>query len=391
MTHEPISYDYVKILNQAKIFSIIRSYGPTTQAQIARVTGLSQPTVTRVIARLQSYGLVITVGKTSSSLKVGRRGDQIAVDTKNFGVVTVIVGTGTTLLTLNNLDGEILEERVFPMIDQQSEPCDYSTVLEQIVKFIAELIGKAKELSIPILGIGISVPGMVNDSKGLVINAPTLNWINCPLGADLEKAFPYPICVENDVNLAALGEFGYGAGKGSANFILVYLGEGLGAGVIINNELYRGSHQGAAEVGYMVPNVNEVQRNYQTGPGAYENLLTGRALRNMAQNQFGKNCSAQEIFIAADQREPWAVSIIQEFIKNLAMLLINVSVMIDPDVIILTGGLTKSAHIFYNQVNQLVKDTKVVTTDIVVSQIGIKASLLGSTLNILSHVVKTIV
>lgn len=188
-------------------------------------------------------------------------------------IVSVDMG-GTKILTsvLNSKKG---------IIARQKKPTNITSGTKIYVKDIAELINKVVSISKlkkeNIVAVCLGVPGSVNPQTGIIGFAPNLGIKNYKMKAELEKLIPYPVLLENDVNLGALGVKNYGAGKKSINMLAVFVGTGIGGGVIINGKIHRGFNFVAGEIGHML-----VQKN---GPkcgcgkkGCFEALASRTAI-----------------------------------------------------------------------------------------------------------------
>ena len=190
-------------------------------------------------------------------------------------IVSVDMG-GTKILAsvLNSKKG---------IIARQKKPTDINSGTKVYVKDIAELINKVVSISKlkkeNIVAVCLGVPGSVNPQTGIIGFAPNLGIKNYKMKSGLEKLIPYPVLLENDVNLGALGVKHYGVGKKSVNMLAVFVGTGIGGGVIINGKIYRGFNFVAGEIGHML-----VQKN---GPkcgcgkkGCFEALASRTAIVN---------------------------------------------------------------------------------------------------------------
>jgi len=190
-------------------------------------------------------------------------------------IVSVDMG-GTKILAsvLNSKKG---------IIARQKKPTDINSGTKVYVKDIAELINKVVSISKlkkeNIVAVCLGVPGSVNPTTGIIGFAPNLAIKNYKMKSELEKLIPYPVLLENDVNLGVLGIKNYGAGKKSVNMLAVFVGTGIGGGVIINGKIYRGFNFVAGEIGHMM-----VQKN---GPkcgcgkkGCFEALASRTAIVN---------------------------------------------------------------------------------------------------------------
>lgn len=160
-------------------------------------------------------------------------------------------------MALVSLTGKVIEKTTFST--QQHLGVQ---LIEKLVDSLYKLMKKQNLSDSKILGIGIGVPGITDFEKGIVIDAPTLGWCNYPLRQVLEEKLSYPIYIDNDVNVSVIGEKWQGAAKNKRNILKVMLGTGIGCGMILENELYRGASYAAGEVGYMVTDQSALNKGY---------------------------------------------------------------------------------------------------------------------------------
>ena len=184
--------------------------------------------------------------------------------------------------------------------------------------------------------VAIGAPGPIDSRRGVLVNPPNLpGWQNSPLAAILTEAMGCPAHLENDANLAGLGEFHQGAGRGTRNLVYITWSTGIGGGLVVDGELYSGSHGAAGEIGHMVLDPD--------GPvdgcgqrGCLEVFAGGRQL----QKRTGE--SAAEIFEAAERGEREALEIVTTAARYMGVALVNLTNLCDPDMIVIGGGVSRS-------------------------------------------------
>jgi glucokinase len=215
--------------------------------------------------------------------------------------------------------------------------------------------------------------------------APSLNWRDYPLKQKLEKRFRLPCLVDNDVNLAALGEQWFGAGDGAHNIVLITIGTGVGAGLIVDGVLYRGHNHAAGEVGFLLSNRAELDQSYKKF-GALESVISGvgiaeRAQRSLADTRARKRptpITAQDVFDAYRRREAWSIPLINETIDYLSIAIVNISTLLDPELIILGGGVSESADVLLPAVQARIQNILPKTPTLKVSTLGRRAAVMGA-------------
>lgn len=225
--------------------------------------------------------------------------------------------------------------------------------VELLKRTMADLLDESgtdlKDLS----SLAVGVPGPIEFESGKVVIAPNVpHWENLPLRTMIEEVFPVPIALDNDVNMAALGEFWNGVARSCPNFFFLALGTGVGGGVFINGQLHRGQRCSAGEIGYMV--LHPFQRDRRQGDlGWLESVASGLSLDQAGQKLASRNSasllnqlvesselvSSRHVFEAADRGDQECQKILEEVFEYLGIAIFNVVAMLDPDLIVIGGGI----------------------------------------------------
>jgi glucokinase len=197
-----------------------------------------------------------------------------------------------------------------------------------------------EEASLPresLRALAAGAPGITDTDEGIVIATSYLNgWRNVPLRALLEEKLGVPVAIENDVNAAALGEGRAGVARGISDFVFLAIGTGIGAGIVLNGQLFRGKKWVAGEVGYMlVPGVSEAP--VEPGmPGALEDAVGGEGVKAQWQRRWSesktslpKDVRATEIFDHAVEQDPLAQEVLQFSARTLAYAIYNISLVLN--------------------------------------------------------------
>ena len=263
--------------------------------------------------------------------------------------------------------------------------------------FIETLLAEAVGLGGVIRGVGVGVPGVVDSETGDVEVCPALDWEHFPLQERLNQHFNVqgpdgkgiPVLVENDVNLAALGEVWFGLDKEVNTLVLIAMGTGVGAGVVINGMVYPGSHALAGEIGYLLPDRASLDKTYP-GFGALEQRISGsgiaaraRELLSASQRELdGEAITAESVFAAARAGEDWARSVVAETVDGLAQAVAAVQLALDPEIILLSGGVTRGADLLVTPVLQRLEGRIPRLPCFQVSRLGYQAGVLGAVVKI---------
>jgi glucokinase len=332
-----ISSTYMRRINRAAILELIRREAPIARSDIARKLNVSLPTVMRIVEDLIDSRLVLELDETEAS--GGRRRRLLSFNPSENLVIGINMGGMVIFGALADIGGTILAERRMPMSQ------DAELTLEHLGQMIADFLGNAARAGKNVLGIGIGAPGTTDKENGRVLWAPSLHWRNFPLRDRLQERFPdLPILVDNDVNLAAVGEQWYGAGINYRNIVMVSVGNGVGGAVIIDGVLYRGGRSAAGEVGSFLPGIQALDFKKECF-GALEIASSGKGLLDQARARLLYQWSPTEleslnlemIYAAVQNGEEWGRRILQRMIDELAVLVAGVAAILDPDIIILGG------------------------------------------------------
>ncbi|GAA0383096.1 ROK family transcriptional regulator [Bacillus horti] len=242
---------FVKVSNKSLVLQIINNEAPLSRADISLRTQLNKGTVSSLVKELLDEHLCLEVGPGESN--GGRRPVMLLFNQKAGFTIGIDLGVNYILGLLTDLQGEIIEEKI-TLLDQT----DYSQVTKFIKEMISTLLSKTPKSHYGVVGIGIGVPGIVNNS-GNILLAPNLGWKDISIKDEIENEFNIPVTIENEANAGAYGEKRFGVGQEHSDLIYVSAGIGIGVGIILNNELYRGTDGFSGEMGHMMIKENGIQ------------------------------------------------------------------------------------------------------------------------------------
>ncbi|MGE5571481.1 MAG: ROK family protein [Bacteroidota bacterium] len=236
--------DLVKELNKAVILNIIWRHAPISRAEIARVSGLTRGTVSSLVDELIVDSYVKEIGTGTSAM--GRKPIMLQLNAGAGVIVGVDLGVNYILIILADLRAQVLARKRLSISPEMGE----RRILQKMLDGIADILAGAPPTPHGLLGIGAGVPGLVEMEHGVLKFAPNLRWKNVPLKDVLQERFDAPVYVDNEANVGALGEKWFGAGQGIRHMVYLSVGVGLGAGIVVNGELYRGATGYAGELGH---------------------------------------------------------------------------------------------------------------------------------------------
>lgn len=339
-----------KQLNKRKVLQYIQNKQGHSRSDIAKSLKISKPTVSNIVEELLEEGWIREKESEKASSSGGRKPFQISFNENAFHIVGIDIGGTSVEIAILNLSGMIINKKKFDT--QKHVNKDFVYTIADRVSNLLEESGFGIE---QIMGVGIGVPGITDVYNGIVVDAPTLNWKHVPLKSQLENILKCPVYIDNDVNVAALGEWWKGAGETDNNFLMITLGTGIGCGLIINGDLYRGASYAAGEIGYMVTDKDASEKKYDSTFAGYGFLdshvggpsITKRMLQYLgASDKEAENWSAEKIFQMAIDGDETTLKVINDFLSHLAYALVNVITIINPQQVVLGGGISKSMDYF---------------------------------------------
>ncbi|MET9545241.1 MULTISPECIES: ROK family transcriptional regulator [unclassified Streptomyces] len=326
----------LRAMNDRAVLDLLVAHGPLTRTRIGELTGLSKPTTSQLLGRLEAAGLVHTTGSLS-----GRPGPNALLYEIDPGAGHVAAlsadPTGITALVAD-ITGTVLgTERV--------EADSDGRVAEDVRHRTARLVAEAVDGALRQAGLGhddlraavIGTPGAIDPHTGQLRYAPHLpGWHSRTLRDDLAAVLGTPVDIENDVNLAAVAEQYEGAAQDHDNYVLTWLDEGVGAAIVLGGTLLRGATGGAGEIGYMpLPGAPLVRRGSQEnrdggGDGGFESLVSAYVVRELG----GPGGTLADVM--ADD------GTLGEVARRIATGIAAVVAVVDPELVVLSGSVAQA-------------------------------------------------
>ena len=373
----------MRAINRSAILELIRSVGPISRSEIGERLQVSLPTVMRIIDDLILEDLVRPTGAKEWS--GGRKRSLVEFNGSAHLVIGIDLGGTKIYGAVANLNGEILHELHISHHQTQSEES-----YQLLCSIIDDLLTFARSTNLDTLGIGLGIPGVTNYKTGTVMLAPSLDWYDFPLKQRLLERYDISILVENDVNLAAIGELWFGSEADVDNLALITIGTGIGAGIVINGKVLAGTHSMAGEIGYFLPDRTHLSKAYP-GFGALELLASGTGIAARARQALEgimppdelEALTAEDVFAAARKGENWALPILSETVDYLALSIAAIQQLFDPELILLGGGVSRSADLLIQPILDRLRGSIPFLPRLEVSQLGYRAAVMGSIVQLL--------
>ena len=346
----------VKRLNRILIRNIIRKLGPIARYELAERTGLTPPTVTVIVNELIKDGVVVEVGFGESS--GGRRPVMLELNPKAAYVFAISLQRDEAMTALFDIGGNILSLHKWVLDTSCAED-----VVEAIGSSFDWFIEESNIDRGRVLYSGVATPGLINTHRGLIKRSSNLGWDEVPFGAMLSKRlYGIPVQVENNSNAAAFAEKEHGSGQGYRNLFYLNLSVGVGAGIIIDGELYSGTTGYAGEIGHIHLDYSQLP----TQPGQNHNLESVCGVRSvveriknvvsdgaLAEHGLSRNrLNMADILVSSLPELPEVRVIFEKAAHCIGITVANTVSVFNPELIILGGELPKVGQFFTDAVLQ---------------------------------------
>ncbi len=352
----------VKNLNKHAALDLIRfAAGGISRIELSRQIGLTRAAVTSIVNDLIEAGLV---RETSGKRGGGRNPIYLEINPDFGRVLGIDIGATHVTIVLANCLAQVLDEVNAPLdIIQGPEIC-----LTQVEKIIKEWLPKTGTTANEILAAAVGVPGPVVSDAGMVGAPPIMpGWGNFPIRDWLEERFGCPVSLGNDAEFGALGEWAFGAGRGEKNLAYIKVGTGVGAGLLLDGQIYRGTTGSAGEIGHITLNEN--------GPicscgnrGCLEALAGGRSIALRAREGINKgrrtmlaeidpvsSINAQDVIAAARRGDLFSQQLVTESGAHLGTAIASLVNLINPGIVVVGGGIAQLGDLLLDPIRQTVK------------------------------------
>ncbi|MBP6002524.1 MAG: ROK family transcriptional regulator [Pyrinomonadaceae bacterium] len=330
-------HNTIRDINRQIVLNYVRVRSPISRAEIARETSLQRSTVSAIVDDLQASGLIEEIGTGDST--GGRKPTLLQLKTGTPVAIGVDITPRETTIVLADLGGNLLQKETLP-----TSP-DLEYMNEQILTRVTAL-AKANEAYD--LEIGISIPGIADQVTGNVLYVPYFQWVNWDIGRQITDATSLPVTIDNDANAVALAELWFGEEeiKKTRNFIMVMISEGIGTGIVIDGEVYRGENGAAGEFGHMyvgqdAPVTCSCGRQDCWEAHASEKAVIGRYLMKGNESRSGMVDMDHLVRLAANGEEQ-AIGILKETANYIGIGISNLLIGFSPQAVVVSGGIVKA-------------------------------------------------
>lgn len=367
--------------NLERVVRAVRMAGSLTQAEIARATGLSAATVSNIVRELKDGGTV-EVTPTSSG---GRRARSVSLSGDAGIVVGVDFGHTHLRVAIGNLAHRVLAEEAEPL-DVDASAAQGLARAEHLVKSLIAAAGISQD---KIVGVGLGVPGPIDVESGVLGSTAILpGWAGTNPRDDLAARLGVPVHVDNDANLGALGELVWGAGRGAADLAYIKVASGVGAGLVINGQIYRGPGGTAGEIGHITLD--------ESGPvcrcgnrGCLETFTAARYVLPLLHSAHGADLTMARMVQLAHDGDPGCRRVIADVGRYIGSGVANLCNLLNPSRVVLGGDLAEAGDLVLATIRESVSRYAIPSAarqlEVVPGALGGRSEVLGALALVLSE------
>ncbi|WP_030507681.1 ROK family transcriptional regulator [Microbispora rosea] len=420
---QALRHDAMRARNLALVLGAVGARGSVTRAALAEMTGLTKTTVSKLVGDLIEGGLVVETGAVRDGER-GRPGVEIRVSGQHVAALGLEINVDYLAVCVVDLARTVRLRRTQAVDNRAAPPVD---VIAQLADLASAVVDESVEKGLRVVGGVLAVPGPVDMASGVVHNAPNLGWRDVPLASLLRLSFP--VRVENEANLAALGELWFGSGL--PDFLHVSGEIGIGAGLVVRGRLFRGAHGFAGELGHVVVSPDgppcrcggrgcleqyagqdalltaaraaaSIRSATDAPPAAAPGSAPARsAPARMPHKEVYESSSSSEMLLPAQQGVSWVLSRLREGDENvraaceraawaLGVALSSAVNLVDPDAIVL-GGIYGPlfpwiGHMVADTLKDRLGQMRGAVPPVVVSRLGAEAAALGAAGQVIEQV-----
>jgi glucokinase len=393
---ETIGPKFQNIINESIVLNYLRENNPISRAQIASSLNISAPTVSKIVDNLIKNNYVLETDKALSS--GGKRATKLVFNKEIGFTISVDLSKKNIVIAQTDYEFNIINRYVgFKIIHTDADILDkiIAEIKLFLTKFQIKLKNEDEANNFNIISIG--VPANIDRFSGKIISAPLFrDWLNLNLKEYAENVFKVPVFVENIVNLSAIGEKEFGEGEELEDLVFFEISNGIGAGIIIENNLFSGSISSAGEIGFTVTKPEDLKFKYNI-KGKLEKEIS---IENIEKNvvkliKDGKKSLITDlvknnlpkidiniIFKAASAGDLFANEIIHEVVEKIAIVVINTILILNPQIVIIGGQISSAPGINELVIKPLEKIVKDIlpfdAPEIKISSLGENAGIMGA-------------
>jgi predicted NBD/HSP70 family sugar kinase len=364
--------------NRERVVGVLRTLGRTSQADIARSTGLSRTTVSTLVAELKVSGLVFEVDGKASGQRGGRPGVQLVLQDSTRAVVGIDFGHSHVQVAVADLAHNVLAERRRELdVDHRA-----ADALEASALMIEEVLAEAGVERAAVICAGIGIPGPVDRVRGTVGSANILpSWRGLHIATEMEARVGMPVEIDNDANCGALAELTWGAGRDCANFAYIKAATGIGAGLVVDGKLLRGASGTAGEIGHTTLDESGLLC-YCGNRGCLETVASGPAIIQLVGQGRGETLTLGRVIELAIEGDVRCRRAVSDAGLQIGVAVAGLCNLVNPERVIVGGLLSRAGDLLLHPIRESIRRHAVLAAAervvVVPADFVERAELLGS-------------
>ncbi|WP_138442429.1 ROK family transcriptional regulator [Sinomonas susongensis] len=369
----PGSQTSLREANRARIIDVIKKYGGLTQVELAGATGLSPATVSNIVKELSTSGVL----HTTQSIRSGRRAQRVTLAHTLGLVVGVHFSARHMRIALADVAHTVVTENHMPLAK------DYraDNELDRVSLLLSDMLESVEASRDEVLAVGLAIPAPYDRGSGTIARSGIMRgWDGVEIADSLGRRLGRPVYVDNAANLAALAEARLGAARGKRNVITLDVGDGIGAGLLLNGQVFRGNHGIAGEFGHFTVRENGVLCRCGNR-GCLETVAGGPAIIDGLRDHLG-SLNLGDVVVQAMSGDARCIRAIAEAGKHIGLATANLCNLLDPERIVVGGELSRGGELLLGPMRHAVERSIIVgeelMPDIVQAQLGLRAATLGA-------------
>ncbi|MFD6876731.1 MULTISPECIES: ROK family protein [unclassified Streptomyces] len=367
--------------NLERVVRAVRLAGSLTQAEIARATGLSAATVSNIVRELKEAGTVEVIDTSAG----GRRARSVSLSGDAGIVIGVDFGHTHLRVAVGNLAHQVLAEESEPL-DVDASWVEGFDRAEALVGRLIEGVGVGRD---KVIGVGLGVPGPIDVESGTLGSTAILpGWAGINPRQELSQRLGVPVYVDNDANLGALGELVWGSGRGVKDLAYIKVASGVGAGLVINGEIYRGPGGTAGEIGHITLD--------ESGPvcrcgnrGCLETFAAARYVLPLLESSHGPDLTMERVVELAREGDPGCRRVITDVGRHIGSGVASLCNLLNPSRVVLGGSLAEAGELVLTPIRESVGRYAIPSAarqlSVLTGSLGGRAEVLGALALVLSE------
>jgi len=372
------SLGWLRGRNRERVLGVLRERGRISQADIARVTGLSRTTVHTLVSELKNSGLVHEVETTVPDLRSGRPAVQLMLRDSSLAVVGIDFGHSHVQVAVADIAHNVLAERRCDLDVSH----DSRTAMDTAARMVDEVLNEGRVERKSVIAAGMGIPGPVDRGRGTAGSASILpGWTGLRIESEMQQRLGMPVEIENDANLGALAEMTWGAGRECSNFAYIKASTGIGAGLVVDGRLLRGASGTAGEIGHTTLDESGALC-YCGNRGCLETVASGPAIVGLVSSGHPETLTLGQVIELAAGGDVRCRRAISDAGREIGVAVAGLCNLINPERVIVGGLLSRAGELLLQPIREAIRRHAVFAAaervEVVAATFVERAELLGS-------------